>query len=603
MTEQPEGLVTLVFTDVEGSTRLLRELGEDAYRAAMAEHRRKVRAAFGRHGGYEVDNEGDAFFYAFESAAAAVAAVEEAQQALEDGSIRIRAGIHTGMPGLDPPKYVGLDVHLAARVMSVGHGGQALLSGATRALVEVDARNLGEHRLKDFEEAVAIFQLGPGAFPPLKTISNTNLPRPASSFVGREREVSEVGELFLTGSRLVTLTGPGGSGKSRLAIEAAAELVGGFRAGVFWVGLAALRDTALVLPAVAQALGARDDLVAHIGEREMLVVLDNLEQIVEVAPDLADLMERCPNLALLVTSRELLRVRGEVEYGVMPLAEPEAVTLFCDRAGVVPSPAVDELCRQLDNLPLALELAAARARVLTPQQILDRLAQRLDLFTGGRDADPRQLTLRATIEWSYELLLENEQIAFARLSVFAGGCTVGAAETVAGADLDTVQSLVDKSLLRRTGERFWMLETIREFAAELRTAMPDAEGIELCYRSFFLQLARAAEVGERGPEQTAWWNRLEEEIDNLRAALDASRRRGDHLEELELAVLLKRFWHVRSHLQEGRRRIEEALSSAPEADGVLRARALAAVAYCIGRDVGRSGRGCRAHRAGSRLLP
>ena len=300
---------------------------------------------------------------------------------------------------------MGLDVHLAARVMSVGHGGQVLLSGATRELVEVDARNLGEHRLKDFEEAVAIFQLGPGAFPVEDELEHEP-PAPGVDFVGREREVSEVDELLLAGSRLVTLTGPGGSGKTRLAIEAAAELVGGFRDGVFWVGLAALRDTALVLrDGRTDARGKGRSRRTHRREGDAGRSRQPGADRSRRRPSWPISWSAAPISPLLVTSRELLRVRGEVEYGVMPLAEPEAVTLFCERAGVVPSPAVDELCRQLDNLPLALELAAARARVLTPQQILERLAQRLDLFTGGRDADPRQLTLRATIEWSYELLL------------------------------------------------------------------------------------------------------------------------------------------------------------------------------------------------------
>src|SRR5205823_4933544 len=235
-----------------------------------------------------------------------------------------------------------------------------------------DVRDLGEHRLKDIPEPVWIFQLGDGAFPPLKTIANTNLPRPASSFVGREREVAEVVAL-LRGSRLVTLTGPGGSGKTRLSIEAAAELVPEFRNGVFWVGLATLRGAELVVPTVAQTIGAQNGLAEHIGEKEVLLLLDNLEQVVAVAPELSALVEACPNLTLLVTSRELLRVRGEVEYEVLPLADPDAVELFCSRAQLGAELAVEELCRRLDNMPLALELAAARTKALSPEQILERL--------------------------------------------------------------------------------------------------------------------------------------------------------------------------------------------------------------------------------------
>ena len=250
------------------------------------------------------------------------------------------------------------------------------------------------------------------------------------------------------GARLVTLTGPGGSGKTRVAIEAAASLVPSFAAGVFWIGLAPLRDRALVTETIARALGARNGLAEHIGERELLLLVDNFEQVIDAAPEVAALLAACPNLSLLVTSRELLRVQGEVEYPVPPLAETEAVALFCARSSLEPSDEVAELCRRLDNLPLAVELAAARTKALAPARILDRLAQRLDLLKGGRDADPRQQTLRATIEWSYDLLSEDERQLFRRLSVFAGGCTLEAAEQVCDADLDTLQSLVEKSLVR-----------------------------------------------------------------------------------------------------------------------------------------------------------
>src|SRR5581483_8192307 len=360
-------------------------------------------------------------------------------------------------------------------------GGQVLLSRATRDLLDAaKVLDLGEHRVKDFDEPVWIFQLGDELFPPLKTISNTNLPRPASSFVGREREVEEVGAL-LRESRLVTLTGPGGSGKTRLAIEAAAEVVGEFRNGVFWVGLATVHDPELILPTIAQTLGAQGELASFVGEREMLLLLDNLEQVVEVAPRLGALLEACPNLKLLVTSRELLRIKGEVEYEVLPLAGPEAVELFSTRAQLQPTPTVEELCRRLDNMPLALELAAARTKALTPEQILDRLGQRLDLFKGGRDAEERQQTLRATIEGSYDLLGPEEQRLFARLAVFA-------------ADLDTLQSLVEKSLVRHTNGRFWMLETIREYALERLAASGEGDTVRRRWAEFFRDLADAAGV-------------------------------------------------------------------------------------------------------------
>ena len=256
----------------------------------------------------------------------------------------------------------------------------------------------GEHRVKDFSEPVWIYQLGSERFPPLKTISNTNLPRPASSFVGREGELREL-LVTIRSARLVTLTGPGGSGKTRLALEAAATLVPSYKAGVFWIGLASLRDPALVSETIAQTLGAKDGLAEHIGERELLLLLDNLEQVIEAAPQLSALLSACANLNVLVTSRELLRVQGEVEYAVPPLASPDAMALFCERSRLEPSEEIAQLCVRLDELPLAVELAAARATALSPSQILERLSQRLDLFKGGRDADPRQQTLRATIEW------------------------------------------------------------------------------------------------------------------------------------------------------------------------------------------------------------
>jgi predicted ATPase len=561
---QPTGTVTLVFSDIEGSTRLLRELGIDAYRDALAEHRRIVREAYARYAGYEVDYEGDAFFYAFSSAQDAVSAVGDAMGGLESGPIRIRVGVHTGVPALDPPKYVGMDVHFAARVMSSAHGGQVVLSKATADLVDRDLLDLGEHRLKDIAEAVSLFQLGDGSFPPLKTISNTNLPRPASSFLGREGELEEVFSHIEHGARLLTLTGPGGTGKTRLALEAASFLVGRFKAGVFWVGIASLRDPALVSETIAQVLGAKDDLAAHIAEREMLLLLDNLEQVIEAAPELSQLVERCPNLTLLVTSRELLRVRGEVEYPVPPLAQPEAVSLFCDRARLEATDEIAELCARLDSLPLAVELAAARAKALTPVQILERLSGRLDLLKGGRDADPRQQTLRATIEWSYELLPGDEQRLFARLSVFAGGCTLEAAETVCDADLDTIQSLVEKSLLRFSGGRYWMLETIGEYAGERLDAPSSAVELRQRHVRWFLEFAEKAEMTSRSGDRELWFDRLEADLGNIRAALDAARRSGENDVVLRLATAMWRFWADRGHVTEGLMTLESALGQSAE---------------------------------------
>ena len=404
----PAGDVTFLFTDIEGSTRLLHDLGAAAYADALAEHRRALRGAFAAHGGVEVDTQGDAFFVAFPTAAGALAAAALSVEDLRPGPIHVRIGLHTGRPLLTTEGYVGPDVHRAARIAAAGHGGQVLLSKETRDLVDDEVADLGEHRLKDIAGPVWIFQLGSDRFPPLATIANTNLPRPASTFVGRETELREVTSLLRDGARLLTLTGPGGSGKTRLAVEAAAQLVTDFKAGVFWVELAPVRDPSLVTESIAQTLGAKQGLAEHIGERQVMLLLDNLEQVIAAGSGLAALVESCPNLRLLVTSRELLRVRGEREYQVPPLADNEAVALFCDRAGIEPDSIVRELCRALDNLPLAVELAAARATVLAPRQILERLSGRLDLLKGGRDADPRQQTLRATIEWSHDLLSPSE---------------------------------------------------------------------------------------------------------------------------------------------------------------------------------------------------
>jgi predicted ATPase len=568
----PSGTVTFLFTDIEGSTQLLHELG-DRYPEALAEHRRLLREAFSRHGGIEVDTQGDAFFVAFARAKDALAAARRAQQALNDGPVRVRMGLHTGEPVVTDEGYVGMDVHRGARIAAAGHGGQVLLSHTTRDLLggEVELRDLGEHRLKDFAEPERIFQLGLERFPPLKAMSNTNLPRPASSFVGRDREVSEVISLFRDGARLVTLSGPGGSGKTRLAIETAAELVPEFPNGVFWVALATLRETGLVLESAAQVLGAKDGLAEHIGERDLLLLLDNFEQVVEAAPELSVLLSACPNLCLLVTSRQLLRISGEVEYPVPPLASEEAVELFSARSHLKPDGTMTELCRRLDDLPLAVELAAARTGVLSPEQILDRLAQRLDLLKGGRDAEARQQTLRATIEWSFELLSPSEQQLFNRLSVFVGGATLEAAEAVCEADLDTLQSLVEKNLVRHTNERFWMLETIREYATERLEESGEAEELRGRDAEFFLALAESANVRSDRPDQRPELVRVD--VDNFRAAMTWAGSAQHHEVGLRIATALEMFW-VYTNPAEGVRWIQSLLEAADDVPPKLHADAL-----------------------------
>jgi hypothetical protein len=440
----PTGTVTFLFTDVEGSTRLLDQLGAEAYAKALTVHRRVVREACAAEAGVEVDTQGDAFFFAFPTAPGALAAAGAFTERLAaEGAIRVRVGLHTGTPLPAEEGYVGDDVHRAARIAASGHGGQVLVSSSTASLLDSELRDLGEHRFKDLSAPERVYQLGEVAFPPLKSLYRTNLPVPATPFLGRERELAEVVELARV-SRLVTLTGPGGTGKTRLAAHAAGELADDFPDGIFWVPLAPLHDPELVVESASHAVGANGDLNAHIEEKQMLLLLDNFEHVVEAAPRIGAVLAACPELKLLATSREPLRVTGEQEYPVPPLADEDAIRLFVARARAAKpdfkaNGAVAEICRRLDDLPLALELAAARVRALSPEQILNRLERSLPLLTGGsRDAPERQRTLRATIEWSHELLAPEEQELFARLAVFRGGCTLDAAEEVVDADLDTL---------------------------------------------------------------------------------------------------------------------------------------------------------------------
>ena len=556
----PSGTVTFLFTDIEGSTRLLTALGVEEYAAALVAHRRTLREVFRRHGGVEFGTEGDSFCVAFTTATAAVSAAQQVTRELADGPVRVRIGLHTGTPHIADNDYVGEDVHLAARIAAAGHGGQVLLSGTTRELVSVEALPLGEHRLKDFPTPLSIFQLGSRSFPPLRTISTSKLPHPASTFVGREREVSEIANLVRDGTRLITLTGPGGTGKTRLAIEAATRLVPVFTDGVHWASLATLKDPALVMESIAHSVGAKNGLVGHIGDRKLLIVVDNLEHVVAAAPELGGVVEACPNLQMLVTSRELLRIRGETEYPVLPLDRTDAVALFCARAGVEPDETVDRLCQALDSLPLAMELAAARSSLLTPSQILERLGRRLDLLRGGRDADPRQRTLRATLEWSFDLLTPEEAELFARLAVFRGGFTLELAEEVVDADLGVLQSLLDKSLVRRSGERFWMLETIREFAGEQLEASGRAEDDRMRHAEHFLAMAEEAYPHLTG-DPKEWTGRLQAEHDNLRAALDRFQSAGRTRLALQLAGALWKYWYIRGHFTEGRDRLRSVLAA------------------------------------------
>jgi len=545
----PAGIVTFLFTDVERSTQLLHSLGAETYADALAEHRLLIREACARHQGVEVDTQGDAFFFAFESATGALAAAAEMTEALAAGPIRVRSGLHTGTPHLSSEGYVGEDVHRAARIASAGHGGQVLVSAFTAELVlphDEASRDLlhslGAHRLKDFESPVTLYQLGEGSFPALKTIANTNLPTPASSFLGREEELREADELLRT-TRLLTITGPGGQGKTRFALELAKrareERFSDYEDGVFACFLASLRDPSLVLTTICQALSVREQpglsaleaLSAQLRGKRILLLLDNLEHLLPAAAEVSALVAACPALALLVTTRERLRLQGELAYELPPLHEEASVLLFCERARTDPSDAIRALCARLEGLPLAIELAAARLRLLSPEQLLERLAGRLGLLKGTRDADPRQQTLRATIAWSYDLLSADEQLLLARLSVFQGGSTLEAAEEVCGADVDSLESLLDKSLLRRRIDRagqprLWMLETIREFAGERLEETGAGDLLRTTHCSWCAAHAAGLMWPVRFDEPGAR-DALAADLDNIRVALANALTRQD----------------------------------------------------------------------------
>jgi predicted ATPase/class 3 adenylate cyclase len=575
----PSGTVTFLFTDVEGSTRLLHQLGAETYAEALAEHGQVIREACASHGGIEVDTQGDAFFIAFPTAPGALEAASEALRGLASGPIRVRMGIHTGTPHVGSEGYVGVDVHRAARIAACGHGGQVLISASTASLLgEDELCDLGEHRLKDLSAPERIYQLGGEDFPPLASLHQSNLPIPATPFLGRELELREVLELLSRDDvRLLTLTGPGGTGKTRLAAQAAALTSGDYADGVWWVPLAPLRDPALVLVTAGRALGTKNGLAEHIADKRLLLLLDNFEHLLDAAPDLAALLTVCPNLDLLVTSREPLHVSGEQEYPVPPFVHEESVGFFLARArAIVPDfeddGAVPAICQRLDDLPLALELAAARVKALSPGQILERLGQRLPLLTGGvRDLPERQRTLRATIEWSYELLEPGERPLFARLAVFFGGCTLEAAEAVCDADLDSLQSLLDKSLLRRTGERFWMLETIREYAAELLEESGEADESRRRHAKHYAELAERLEPDLRTSRHVETIDRLEADHANFVRAIEWALETDAEF-ALALFGRLRHVWWDRS--REGWMLAQRVLAAAPTRPTSARASAL-----------------------------
>jgi predicted ATPase/class 3 adenylate cyclase len=533
----PMGTVTMLFTDIEGSTVALEAVGPTQYRSLLARHRQIIRSACAQHDGTEVDSPGDAMFAVFRAAAAAVGAALDAQRALADLPFAVRMGIHTGEPAHGSDGYIGIDVHRAARICSAAHGGQVLVSETTAGMLSgVELRDLGMHRLKDLGQPIRLFQLGEGDHPAPRTLPDTSLPQLPTMLVGRETELADAQQL-LAGSRLLTLTGPAGVGKTRLAIALAAEVADDFPDGVRWLPLDALTDASLVVGAIAQDLGASGSPAEAIGDRRMLLLLDNFEHLVEAADDIAHLLGATTQLRLLVTSREPLQIAAEQVYLVPVLAREPASSLFTMRARAAdPSFEPDEnviaICARLDWLPLAIELAAARAPLLNPREMLGRLSQRLTILASHRrDLPPRQRTLRSAIAWSYELLSPPQAQAFNRLAVFGGSFSLEAAESVCAAELDVLQSLVERSLVARVTDstgtpRFAMLSTIREFAAERRAESGEASELDECHTTYFVGLVEhfAATERDEGRRQSS---QLLPEIDNIRAVLERARAAQD----------------------------------------------------------------------------
>jgi predicted ATPase/class 3 adenylate cyclase len=624
MPELPNGTVTFLFTDIEGSTALW-ERDRKAMAQAVDRHLALLRIAIGAHEGILFKIVGDAVQAAFPVARQALTGAVEAQRAFQTepwsdppGPLQVRMALHTGEAHPHDGDYLASPLNRLARLLAAAHGSQILLTQAVQQLVrddlppEVALKDLGTHRLRDLQEPEAVFQaVAPGLperFPPLRALPSypTNLTAPPTALLGRGEEVAGVLQLLAEGTRLVTLTGPGGSGKTRLAQEVAAEALERYPDGVFFVDLAPIRAADYVVPTIASVLGVREHpeeplpktLNRYLAERWMLLVLDNCEQVLEAAGNVAALLAQCPQLAVLATSREPLRVRGERVVPVSPLPLPDlqrlpdlpalaqvpSVTLFVERAQAVdPSFALTEdnasataaICWRLDGLPLAIELAAARVRLLPPEALLARLERSLPFLTrGARDAPARQRTLRETIAWSHALLSSAERALFRRLSVFVGGWTVEAAEAVTNPDgtldvLEGLANLVERSLVRRVEEaagelRFGLLETIREYGLEQLHASGEALAMRTAHAAYVLALTEQAEPGLFGGQERTWLARLDTELDNIRAALAWSATGPNAATGLRLGASLWWYWHMRGLESEGRRWLDQALARRAE---------------------------------------
>jgi predicted ATPase/class 3 adenylate cyclase len=630
MSALPTGTVTFLFTDIEGSTRLWQQHPEPM-KQALLRHHALLQQSIESSNGYVFQIVGDAFCAAFHTAAGGVAAALAAQRALaaepwgETGPIRVRMALHTGTADLHAGEHKageymsGLTLSHTARLLSVAHGGQILVSNATQELVRndlpslVELRNLGLHRLRDLTRAEHIYQVVaqrlPDRFPALRSLEvvPNNLPRQLTTFIGREREIAEAKRL-LAETHLLTITGPGGSGKTRLSLEIGARLLSEYPDGVWLVEFAHLADPARVPQVLATALSVREEadrpllvtLVDHLRPKRVLLLLDNCEHLIDACAGLADtLLRGCPEVKILPSSREALGLTGEVVFRVPPLslpdsrlvpalerlAEYEAVRLFVDRAIAVKpdftltddtAAAVVQICRRLDGIPLAIELAAARVRTLSVQQITAHLDERFRLLTGGsRTALPRHQTLRGLIDWSYGLLSEAERELFRRVSVFVGGWTLEASVAVcAGVDVDRYDivellgRLVDKSLCLIDGEgsdpRYRLLETIRQYGFEKLAETSEGQVVRARHRDFYLGFAEDAEPRLQGPEQVAWLQRLEADHDNLRAALRWSLDCDETEAALRLGSALSLFWDTHGYVREGREWLDELLAHARE---------------------------------------
>jgi predicted ATPase/class 3 adenylate cyclase len=607
----PAGTVTLLFTDIEGSTQLLRQLG-DAYADVQDRHRRLAREAFARHGGHEVDTQGDAFMVSFSRAADAVAAAVSVQRALAGErwpggvQVSVRMGMHTGAPSLVAEGYVGLDVVRASRICSVAHGGQVVLSQATRNLLADEPlpggslRSLGVHRLKDLPSVEPLFQLVvPGlrdAFPPLRTLAGATLPSLHHRLVGRREELAHIDALLAGGVQLVTICGAGGAGKSRLALEVAANAAE--TRPVYLVGLASISDAGLVPDAVARATGARENPGRTLVEATAdvlsapgtLLVLDNLEHLPGAAQQVVDLLEGSPGLEILATSRAPLRLARERVVALEPLPVDDAVTLFAELAesrGIrLPAhtePAVREICHRLDGLPLAIELVAARLTVLSPSALLQGIESGLALTAEGPiDLPERQRTLRSAIDWSYGLLSASQRELHQAVSVFAGGCTVDDARAVSrsnGSFFTDLEALVTGSLIRSDvaadGEgRLSLLETVRRYALDELEAAGRIGELRDRHAERFLALAERAEAELSGPRQAAWLEQLEREHDNLRAAIDWLLAAGRVDDALRAVSALGRFWRAHAHIREARAWLAAGLEADADVEPLTRAKAL-----------------------------